>query len=321
VAAIANPFSRTGYTFAGWTENANGSGTAYSAGDIYTFKASGNDLYAQWTAIRYTVTYAPGAQGTWNAADRRTGNLTYGAPTPAAPTGEQLTHNTGYTFAGWAPLVANTVTGTVIYTALWEAVIVPPPVDPPVEPPVDPPEPPIDDPDPEKPIDEPLEPEVVPQTPAEKRAETLEQLKEAGVPILKLGNMEIPLVGKNNLPVWALVNLILMLLGLILAVVTSIRAARRRKDEGDDEEQRKYREDDEEERDKKVRPIWLIATIVLALAGLLFFLLTEDMDNLMVFFDKWTPISAILFVATFIGNRLTFKKEEEEEQPEDREAV
>ena len=46
-------FSRTGYTFAGWNTNADGTGTAYKTGD--TIKASNMTLYAQWTLDKPTI--------------------------------------------------------------------------------------------------------------------------------------------------------------------------------------------------------------------------------------------------------------------------
>jgi uncharacterized repeat protein (TIGR02543 family) len=45
----SNGFVRKGYTFAGWNSAADGSGTAYAAGDGYTLPAGGTTLYAQWT--------------------------------------------------------------------------------------------------------------------------------------------------------------------------------------------------------------------------------------------------------------------------------
>ena len=45
----ANGFSRTGYTFTGWNDVANGSGNAWGPGANYGFVAS-KTLYAQWTA-------------------------------------------------------------------------------------------------------------------------------------------------------------------------------------------------------------------------------------------------------------------------------
>ena len=44
------PFSDPGHTFTGWTTNADGSGTSYGNGAIYSFSAD-IDLYAQWAAI------------------------------------------------------------------------------------------------------------------------------------------------------------------------------------------------------------------------------------------------------------------------------
>ena len=41
---------KTGYTFAGWNTAANGSGTAYMAGNTFTIGSSNVTLYAQWTS-------------------------------------------------------------------------------------------------------------------------------------------------------------------------------------------------------------------------------------------------------------------------------
>ncbi|MBN2796153.1 MAG: InlB B-repeat-containing protein, partial [Clostridia bacterium] len=48
---------RTGYTFAGWNTAANGSGTSYTGGNTFSIGTSNVTLYAQWTAIDYTITY------------------------------------------------------------------------------------------------------------------------------------------------------------------------------------------------------------------------------------------------------------------------
>lgn len=67
---------------------------------------------------RYTVVYTDGADGEEVFADQST-VVTSGASTPVfdgTPTRE------GYTFAGWSPEVADTVTGDVTYTAVWEPV-------------------------------------------------------------------------------------------------------------------------------------------------------------------------------------------------------
>ncbi len=48
---------RTGYTFAGWNTESNGSGTPYNANDVVSNIAATLNLYAQWTINTYTVTY------------------------------------------------------------------------------------------------------------------------------------------------------------------------------------------------------------------------------------------------------------------------
>jgi len=47
---------RTGYTFAGWNTQTNGSGTDYPAGGPYTANAT-LTLYAKWTVNQYTLTF------------------------------------------------------------------------------------------------------------------------------------------------------------------------------------------------------------------------------------------------------------------------
>ena len=68
----------------------------------------------------YTVTYAPGANGTLADADAD-GNVVhadikYGMPTPAEPA---VTPNGGYYFTGWDKTIAATVTADVTYTATY----------------------------------------------------------------------------------------------------------------------------------------------------------------------------------------------------------
>ncbi|GHV94496.1 hypothetical protein AGMMS50293_08160 [Spirochaetia bacterium] len=63
-AADQGALSRTGYTFSGWNTNAAGTGASYNPGSSLTISAN-TTLYAQWTAIIYTINYhANGASGT-----------------------------------------------------------------------------------------------------------------------------------------------------------------------------------------------------------------------------------------------------------------
>ncbi|MCD7803261.1 MAG: InlB B-repeat-containing protein, partial [Clostridiales bacterium] len=77
-----------------------------------------NLIKAYLTLPRYTVTYTDGVDGVELFADQVT-TVASGAATPAYE-GETPTR-TGYTFAGWDPEVADTVSADTTYTAVWTA--------------------------------------------------------------------------------------------------------------------------------------------------------------------------------------------------------
>lgn len=96
--------SRTGYTFTGWNTAANGSGTPYSATDVFNMPNGAVVLYAQWTATNYAVDYDPnggaGAPGTTNHGYNST--VTVSAVLPS---------RNGYDFQGWNTEAVGTGTG------------------------------------------------------------------------------------------------------------------------------------------------------------------------------------------------------------------
>ena len=89
-ALSTNTFARTGYTFSGWTTQANGGGTAYAGGASYAFSSNAT-LYAQWTAS-YSVTFS---------ANGGTGSMA----AETSSTSENLSTNaftrSGYSFVNW----------------------------------------------------------------------------------------------------------------------------------------------------------------------------------------------------------------------------
>jgi len=90
-ALTSNAFTRSGYSFAGWNTAANGSGTAYSNGAIYSFGANVT-LFAQWTLLPKTVTFdANGGSGSMS---------TQSASSATALTANAFTRS-GFTFSGW----------------------------------------------------------------------------------------------------------------------------------------------------------------------------------------------------------------------------
>ena len=85
--------SRTGYSFKNWNTAANGSGTGYAPGSIYTGNAN-LTLYAQWTPVTYTVTY--NANGGTGAPANQTKTHDIGLTLSSVkPT------RTGYSFVSW----------------------------------------------------------------------------------------------------------------------------------------------------------------------------------------------------------------------------
>ena len=120
VAGVVNHFdlpttepTRSGYDFMGWNTKADGTGDAFTATTDVTDNMT---VYAQWKVnTTYTVTYKDGVDGA-AFGDQTTTGLHSGDPTPAfsgTPT------RSGYTFTGWQPSVAATVTDNAVYTAQW----------------------------------------------------------------------------------------------------------------------------------------------------------------------------------------------------------
>ena len=96
-----NGFTRTGYTFAGWNTQANGSGTNYSDNQSVTNLSSTQGatvtLYALWTQVSHTLTVNPNGGTYAGSTSNKTYTQKYGtAVNVADPT------RTGYTFGGWA---------------------------------------------------------------------------------------------------------------------------------------------------------------------------------------------------------------------------
>ncbi len=105
VVLSANEYSLDGWTFTGWNTKKNGSGTKYNNSQevINLTSVSGGvvTLYAQWSANKYTVTYAKNKPS--NASSEVTGttannNHVYDTPSQLTTNGYSLT---GWTFTGW----------------------------------------------------------------------------------------------------------------------------------------------------------------------------------------------------------------------------
>lgn len=92
-----NKFKRKGFTFAGWNTKPDGTGTNYSNGAKVSSLATKKDtvvtLYAQWKAVKYTITYYPrGGKMPKSPKKTYTANNSFTLPRPTRK---------GYDFDGW----------------------------------------------------------------------------------------------------------------------------------------------------------------------------------------------------------------------------
>ena len=100
----SNPYAKTGYTFGGWTPN--GGTTIYTPGDVtkgsFTINAN-TTLTAVWVAVKYTITYLPGAADT-GAPPFDSNQYNYGTGVYVAGNeGTPKLEKAGYEFIGWTP--------------------------------------------------------------------------------------------------------------------------------------------------------------------------------------------------------------------------
>ncbi|TCE63168.1 surface protein [Bifidobacterium longum subsp. longum] len=103
---IANPFTRTGYTFTGWNTQADGRGRAYAAGNGFRLVADAKSnpvntsvLYAQWRINRVTLKFDPNG-GTGGYPDITADAFT--TVTIPADAKEPKVQRPGFRFTGWA---------------------------------------------------------------------------------------------------------------------------------------------------------------------------------------------------------------------------
>jgi uncharacterized protein YpmB len=136
---------------------------------------------------------------------------------------------------------------------------------------------------------------------------------------------------------WALLNLILSIVGVILAIILVIfallwRSKKQKEEQGQQSNQgrvkdqqygvkQKSADDDEEHQKRKQRrTLMLLAAVVLGIVGVVVFFLTEDISRVMAWVDKWTIVNAIILLVEILAAIFTFKSKKEEDKV-DEEAV
>lgn len=106
VTVIANPFTRSGYTFTGWNTQADGRGKAYAAGNGFRLVADAKSnpvntsvLFAQWRINRVALKFDPNG-GTGGYPDITVDAFT--TVTIPADAKEPKVQRPGFRFTGWA---------------------------------------------------------------------------------------------------------------------------------------------------------------------------------------------------------------------------
>lgn len=296
--APAGNLVRDGYSFVNWNTKADGSGIAFSPNSSVSMTQH-YTLYAQWRANqvpvnRFTLNY----MGNGNTTGTVPNGGTYDEGSVVLIAGAGNMAREGFRFVNWNTQVngngqaysANstiTLNQNITLYAQWAEVTVP-------EPPVTPTQPTTPT---------PPATSVIPGAPATPPRMFMDSILEdaAAAPDVEESPEEViddgttPLAGKENS--WALVNLILTVVGMIVAVVLFVGIFINKKKT----EKTKFYKDNndvvysqEEQNRKSKSMIWRILAIVTAVVSLIVFIITEDMSLPMAMTDKWTLLMVIL---------------------------
>jgi fimbrial isopeptide formation D2 family protein len=148
-----------------------------------------------------------------------------------------------------------------------------------------------------------------------------------------------PPVDPKPLSYWALVNLILSIVGLILAIVVTICVLLQRKQKQNKQQEieqekmhnskgkyatkqnqqtiqttkeDKEKEEEEQKKKKQRRLFWYLLSVIMGIAGIIVFILTEDMRLPMRLVDWWTIVNLVIFIIELIAIALIFKREKKQ---------
>jgi hypothetical protein len=142
------------------------------------------------------------------------------------------------------------------------------------------------------------------------RAETLNALRGLDIPTMGIGNLEVPLFGPAGFATWAFLNLVLALLCLIGGFWSALslwlnrnKGAAGARAKADGEAMRAA-----DEKLARARVGGKALAVATGIGATVFFLLTEDLSNLMVLADSLTWISALIAAFEAATLRFAFAK-------------
>jgi uncharacterized repeat protein (TIGR02543 family) len=117
-------------------------------------------------------------------------------------------------------------------------------------------------------------------------------------------NFIVPLSAPTGFLAWALLNLILMILGLLAVLAFTVSRVTRKKEGKDtdaDDSAVRFGAHTQAERDaqRRSRAIgWILAAIILAAVGVALFIITENTALPLVWIDEWTILQLIVLAVT-----------------------
>ena len=127
---------------------------------------------------------------------------------------------------------------------------------------------------------------------------------------------------------WALLNLIMTIISVLIGIIMLVRRAGKKDDEEDDgtdpdgtgsraayaASAADAEEEDQKDERKKKRMLSLIAAVLLAIGSVIAFILTEDLTNTMAFIDRYTILMAILLAGSVVSFIFRDKDNDDEEE-------
>jgi len=148
-------------------------------------------------------------------------------------------------------------------------------------------------------------------------------IEDEPIPLFSSNGRDFFLFAPMGVPSWAIFNLILTVTGVVLSLITVLRALRQKKEEFSeiDRQAAKFMEDDSIMTEEVIgfienenlytsrrRLIALVIKYVLSFAAALLLILTQNFKGVVAVFDFWSAVHAIMFTGIIISGRLVFKK-------------
>jgi len=111
-------------------------------------------------------------------------------------------------------------------------------------------------------------------------------------------------------------------MGIMLGIITGIRVLLLSQQEDDEFRDREVNEDENFNKEEYIRErrkmeentrarfVWLVMTLIMAIIGILVFILTQDMRLPMILADRWTLIHVIIIIIELVAVVFAFRRTE-----------